>query len=235
MPWLDDLIGDIRMLALPGVGTATQGLPLPAGTSTDEDFWGLRPGFDIGDIPEFFKRLTGGGIEELGAGGQQEGLDPSRALPRIPGPGGIASRTAQDIGRLLGLGNGNGNGNGQVRAGTTSMYIGGNCPGLWHTTPTRVVFDRNTGAARQVGGNRRSNRVSLVQDDSGALEFVAPVKATWSLKYKTRKRYGHRHKAHHRRHPHVRHHPKRVSHGHHGYTAKQLAAGFGGKAHMRHR
>ncbi len=233
MGFLDDLIGDIRSFALPG-GEAVRGLPLPSGASTDEEFWGLRPGFDIADIPEFFRRLGTGGLEEVGAGGQQEGIDPSRALPRIPGPGGRGVNLAKDIGQLLGLGNGNGNG--QVRAGTTSMYIGGNCPGLWHTTPTRVVFDRNTGAARQVGGNRRSNRVSLVQDDSGALEFVAPVKATWSLKYKTRKRYGHRHKAHHRRHPHARHHRrKRVSHGHHGYTAKQLAAGFGGKAHMRHR
>ncbi len=236
MGFLDDVISDIRSFALPGAGTATQGLPLPAGASTDEDFWGLRPGFDIADIPEFFRRVVGSGdITDIGAGGQQEGLDPSRSLPRIPGPGGRMANTAQDIGRLLGLGNG---GNGQVRAGPTSMYIGGNCPGLWHTTPTRVVFDRHTGAARQVGGSRRSNRVSLVQDDSGALEFVAPVKATWSLKYKSRRRYGHRHKAHHRRHPHKAHHRRRVrhraGHGHH-LTAKQLAAGFGGKAHMRHR
>ncbi len=230
MGFLDDLVGNLGGL-IPGFAAGTSGLPLPAGTSNDEDFWGARPGFDLADIPEFFQRL---GLLEVGAGGQQEGIPQSRALPTLPGPGGIATRTAQDIGKLLGLGNGNGNGNGQVRAGTTSMYIGGNCPGLWHTTPTRVVFDRNTGAARQVGGNRRSNRVSLVQDDSGALEFVAPVKATWSLKYKSRKRYGHRHKAHHRRHPHARHHRKRVTSGHrHSLTRKQLAAGFGGKAHMR--
>ncbi len=231
MPWLDDLASAFS--GIPGLATAYASLPSPAGAANDEEFWGARPGFDLADIPEFLGRL-GFDWPQVGAGGQQEGLPPSRALPSIPGPGGIASRTAQDIGRLLGLGNGNGNGNGQVRAGTTSMYIGGNCPGLWHTTPTRVVFDRNTGAARQVGGNRRANRVSLVQDDSGALEFVAPVKATWSLKYKSRKRYGHRHKAHHRRHPHARHHRRRVTSGHrHSLTRKQLAAGFGGKAHMR--
>ncbi len=230
MGFLDDLIGDIRNFALPGVGTGTSGLPLPAGTSTDEDFWGLRPGFDIGDIGEFFRRV-GGDLGELGAGGQQEGLPPSRALPegRIPGPGGRGVNLARDIGQLLGFGNGNGNG--QVRAGTTSMYIGGNCPGLWHTTPTRVVFDRNTGAARQVGGNRRSNRVSLVQDDSGALEFVSPVKATWSLKYKGRKRH-HHHRAKRVRHHHHRRKRVGTGHHHHGYTAAQRKAGFAGKAAM---
>ncbi len=231
MPWLDDVAGALTTFGIPGLGTGFASLPSPAGASNDEDFWGARPGFDLADIPDFLGRL-GFDWPQVGAGGQQQGLPLPTDLPfeRLPGPGGRGVNVVRDIGQLLGLGNGNGNG--QVRAGTTSMYIGGNCPGLWHTTPTRVVFDKNTGAARQVGGNRRSNRVSLVQDDSGALEFVAPVKATWSLKYKKRSRH-HHHRAKRVRHHHHRRKRVGAGHHHHGYTAAQRKAGFAGKAAMR--
>ncbi len=211
-------------------------LPVPRGNGGGGDsFGGFGPGFDLGDVLDFIGGISNiSPLLNIGAGGvieatpghvhtEGEMFDPTdpatwHALPEQAG-GGLPA---------TGGNGGNGRGGTTVRRG---LYIGGSCPGLWHTTPVRTVFDRKTGAARQVGGNRSANRITLVQDDSGDLQFFAPVEPTgWRFKHKKRARHHHHPRRHH-------HHPrrhKRVTHGHrHHLTRKQLAAGFGGKAHMR--
>ena len=242
-------VDDIGMLL--GLSPGPLIAPGTGGTATvargDEDFWGFRPGFDLGDIPDVLGRIFGGREVEPIVNGVPNGGVPNGNGPlgRLPTQGGMGFPTfpggnpldpmqfdPSAIARFFGGGGGGNGGNGRTNVGTTSLYIGGSCPGLWHTTPVRVVYNPKTGEPRQVGGNRRSNTVSMVQDDSGALQFVAEVKPTWSLKKKVnpaRRHHHHRRKAvrHH-------HHRRRVTSGHrHSLTRKQLAAGFGGKAHMR--
>jgi len=215
MGFLDDLINVGRGFL---GGTAINGpqfLPDPA---PDPTFTGLRPGFDVGDIVEF-------------VGGLVRGQDPlGEGFPPPPGSERL-DRLQPEIGAGPPVLNGGGGQQLRTTGARTAMHIAGNCPGLWHTTPFRSIFSPSTGEfLRQVGGNRVANRVSLVQDDSGALEFVSPVKATWSLKYKTRRHH------HHRRAPakHHYHRKARRKTGHrHSLTRKQLAAGFGGKSHMK--
>jgi len=219
MGFLDDLINIGGGFLGGGFINGPQFLPGPEPlprTDVEPTFGGFRPGFDVGDVIETIGRLVR----------RQDPLD------GFPAPG------DERLDRLPEVGAGppalNGGGGTQLRTtgARTAMHIGGNCPGLWHTTPFRSIFSKSTGEfLRQVGGNRVANRVSLVQDDSGALEFVSPVKATWSLKYKTR-----RHHYHHRRAPAKHHHHRRARRktGHrHSLTRKQLAAGFGGKSHMK--
>ncbi len=194
---------------------------LGAPTGVGEDYWGSGPGFDWMDIPDVLGRILTP-WEQIGRGGYfPEGVPPqggNGAPPEI-GAGPVQGPVQPGTAQL------------RTTGAKTAMYIAGNCPGLWHTTAVRPLFDRHTGAfLRNVGGNRVSNRVSLVQDDSGALEFVSPVKATWSLKYKSRRssrRSSTRSsKSYHRRSSRKRGHR-------HSLTRKQLAAGFGGKSHMR--
>jgi len=190
---------------------------------TSPPFFGLRPGFDFWDIPDILGRVIN----------RQDPLPG----PGLPGPGGesMTRRDLPEVGADGGMSMERRPGNGQLRTtgARTAMYIGGNCPGMWHDTAVREKYDKNTGAfLGTVGGNRVVNRVSLVQDDSGALEFFSPVKPTWSLKYKPRRRH-HHHRARRVRHHHHPRRRKRVGHHHHGLTAKQLKAGFGGKSRMR--
>ena len=249
MPFHESIMSTLSSFVSPMLpAQRTGGLP---GQADDDDFFGFRPGFDIGDIPDVLGRIFGRGMEPIINGipraPTQVPSGPLEGLPIPDWPPGVGAAGPEgflsDIRARMRARAGNGavalsGGGGQVTAGTTSMYIGGNCPGLWHTTPVRVVYDRNTGQPRQVGGNTRANRVSLVQNDLGQLEFVAPVKASWSLKYKARRRgttkrrkrlaAGHHH-----------HHPKRKrlsagKHRHHPkLTHKQALAGFGGKAAQR--
>ncbi len=228
MAFLDDLVGVFSGFVPQATATATRGLPVPAGVQNDEDFFGLRPGFDIGDVPDVLGRIFGGsrgGVPSLP-------LDPVQAMAEIGATGAPMAGPAMgafEAFRSRFGGNGNG---GQAKVGRTSLYIAGNCPGLWHTTAERMVFDKNTGQGRVVGGNRRTNRVSMVQDDSGALQFVAEVTPRWSLAKKINP--GHRHHRHRRKAARHHHHPRRVTRGHrHALTRKQLAAGFGGKSHMK--
>ncbi len=222
MGFLDDLLGS----ALPGwtmpplssppyLPTTTQptlGLP----TTVDPGYWGSGPGFDWMDIPDVLGRILTP-WEQIGRGGYiPEGVPGTQPPPEI-GTGPVQGPVQPGTQQL------------RTTGAKTAMYIAGNCPGLWHTTAVRPLYDRHTGQfLRNVGGNRVSNRVSLVQDDSGAIEFVSPVKATWSLKYKSRgrRRSTPSRKSYHRRSSRKRGHR-------HSLTRKQLAAGFGGKSHMR--
>lgn len=225
MGFLDDLVNVVGDF-LPPLGYTGPQQPQPpqiGAPPPGEDYWGLRPGFDIGDIGEFLGRI-GAFPFNIGEGGYLPAVQPGARR----GPPEIGAGPPQ-----LGNGNGAAGGRLQTTGARTAMYIAGNCPGLWHTTPVRPLYDRHTGQfLRDVGGNRVANRVSLVQDDSGALEFVSPVKATWSLKYKSRGRARRTYrkkmsysKSYHRA-------PRKRGHRH-SLTRKQLSAGFGGKAHMK--
>ena len=194
---------------------------------TTGEFLGNRPGFDLGDIPDVLGRIFGTGqVNPLG-------LD-LETFP-APFPGGLGQAGGEEgaVLRLLGLG-GNGNGGGVARQGAglgSSLYIGGSCPGLWHNTAVRTVYDRNTGEPRQVGGNERANPISIMQSASGALAFFAPViPSGWRMKYKTRRARHHHHPAKRVRHHH--HKRKRAHHHHRGMTAKQMRY-FGTAAQRR--
>ncbi len=246
MGFLDDLIqtaSDVFM------GTTASGTLLPGVIGpqpiVDEEFFGMRPGFDLGDIPDVLSRFFRGAEQlatspllQLGVGGQQTaaavgqtevGATAEKSLAdiaRTAGVGGIPGRVLESIrAGFPDLNGGNGM-NGKVNIGSTAVMIGGSCPGAWHRTRERVVFDRHTGAARQVGGTSVANRVTLFQNpDTGQLEFLSPMKATFTPKYKSRRRRHHHHaRAHSYR-------PKRKGGHRHKYTRKQLAAGFGGKKH----
>ncbi len=225
------------LLPQPPAVVPDPGVPLPRASGLPE-FFGNRPGFDLGDIPDILGRIFGPGVINP--------LDLDLRTFPIPVPGG-AGRGGGEEGALRDLLLGR-NGNGGAAPGRARMpsgiVIGGTCPGLWHTTRVRTVFDSKTGAARQVGGNRTPNRLSLVQDDSGDLQLFAPVEIK-RIGFKFRsamtgnpraRTHVHRvrHRAHRRRAR--RTSPRRkiraTSHGHH-LTARQLAAGFGGKAAMR--
>jgi len=222
MGFLDDIV------SFTGFGPFDFGAPSFLPAVIDPPFTGTGPGLDLGDIQEFGSALLKGFADfpfNIGAGGV---VEPVRAVQ----PGATRGGAPPEIGAgPPSLGNGNGGARLQTTGARTAMYIAGSCPGLWHTTPVRPLFDRHTGEfLKNVGGNRVANRVSLVQDDSGALEFVSPVKATWSLKHKPRRSY-HKHVTRHRG---PKHHRHRKAAGHrHSLTRKQLAAGFGGKSHMR--
>jgi len=209
MGFLDDLLGF-------GQSFATR--QPQNGALNDPGFFGSGPGFDIWDIPDVLGRLLRT-TDPLQNGFPP--LDPQTSMTKLPeiGAGGPAEG-GMTMERPAG-----------VTGQRTAMYIGGNCPGLWHTTELKPLFDKNSGVfLRNVGGNRVANRVSLVQDDSGALEFFGPLKATFTLKHKPRRRY-HTHSYRHKGRAHKRVAAKT---GHrHKYTRKQLAAGFGGKEHRK--
>ncbi len=208
--------------ALPGLPPVAPGVTVTA----DEDFFGFRPGFDIGDIFDVGGRLLRAAQGEAPAPFMETpfprggGFPGRESLPEIgPGPG--AALLADGA-------------NGAVAKVRTSMYIAGTTPGLWHTTPQYQRFDPRTGAARIVGGNRRPNPISIAQDETGALQFFAPVEPSgWRMKYKSGpRRHPRRGSPHaHRRRRNI---TRRRKAGHkHRLTRKQLAAGFGGRAHMR--
>lgn len=222
--------------------------PAPAPTPYP-DYLGSGPGFDIWDIPDFLSRL------DLPLGGSGPVQQPAPA----PAPGPIQYvETAPgtelppdfEVGPgppVAPVGPGALERHPTIRRG---MYIGGALGGLWHTTPRHIHYDKHTGIPREVGGNRTPNRTTLAQDpESGDLQFYAPVESTgWRFKYRARRKT-HTHKrvthAHARRRA-----PARRKHHHHGsgaparhrhsyrgmtgLTAKQLAAGFGGKRRMGH-
>jgi len=206
MGFLDDLLNG---------GSSFLPFPLPGGGNGNGNGGGFfDPGGPVEDVLDWLKRLRE----------RDDFTSPGPVTLPEPGPG------PPDL-------NGGGQTNGQLRTtgATTSMYIGGNCPGLWHNTKIRPLYDHHTGAfIRNVGGNRVANRVSLVQDDSGALEFFGPLKATFTLKHKPRRRH-HHHRArrhHHHKRVSAHHHHRRRHHHHGGLTTKQLKAGFGGKSRM---
>lgn len=219
--------GALRFMPQPTNG----GLPPIASGGGNGDYWGSGPGFDIGDIPDFLRWLGGG------APGQVPAPNGTLLQPPEIGPGPEVLPTYDPSGREAFQNGGYGV---TIRRG---LYIGGTAPGFWHTTPVRTVYDRDTGQPRQVGGNRYANRITLAQDDSGALQHFAPVEPTgWKFKYKARaaRHHHHRRKAkhhHHRRRKATTHHHHRqkqiaAPRHHHHLTQKQLRAGFGGRARM---
>lgn len=204
---------------------------LPAGptiiptTTTAQDYWGSGPGLDWGDIPDFLGAVfENAPFAQIGAGGV---IQPKQALPDIgPTPNGVpygGTKEAWQEGNKIPL---------------RGLYIGGNTPGLWHTTQPGVRYHPKTGAAIATGGNRVANRVSIVQDDSGAMMYVAPVKPTgWKFLYKQTRSRKHTHKVRHR-HPKARSAPKQIaahshSHKHRKSLTPKQQAYFGTTAQQK--
>jgi len=236
MPFHESLLGGL-LSAYTGGGSRPS---LGEVTTRSNDYFGTGPGFDRGDIGDILGRIFGSDVVN------PFDLDWAGRFP-VPVPGGMGVEGGEEAairdlitGRLGGNGGNGGNG-GTFSAGAgSSIRIAGNCAGLWHRTPVRIKYDPNTGEPRQVGGNERANAISLAQSDTGALQFFAPVKSKgWELVHKMRARHHHHRKRRVRRHHHHSDLPrarrsrvKASTRHHHHLTAKQLKAGFGGRAHM---
>ncbi|MEE9282158.1 MAG: hypothetical protein V3V67_18480 [Myxococcota bacterium] len=100
-------------------------------------------------------------------------------------------------------------------------------PELHHTTAIRTRFDPKTGAARQVGGTRVANSITLMQDpQSGRLDFFvfagAPTHFSKLGKFPRARKASTTAR---------RRAPKKVKVTRHGIhlTPKQIKAGFGGR------